>query len=754
MFSKKKNKRSVEITKKKNKKRDSYRISYFFSGFLYMLLFSFLNFILYITAGDYSIFNKFGHLNTEILLVFVVIAAVSFVIMLLLSFSKVFVKLFLSFFTAFIIYKSLDMLLVVDVSYFISSLQDSLISSLGVDATNYIMNNGNLILSAVFGLIFFIFLLTHRAKFISLMALVLLGVVSVVTLVSNVKINHIEKTGKNILVKDGTDKGKNFVYIVLNQSGNLTELNDYLSSEYVKDTKESKRYLDIVAGFYANYNFELFTNSFTTQKDKKKSVIANMNFNNEFDKDLKDYADEVYNTDILSYNKQKPIATYMNKNELYKYLLDNNYNINVYNTRNVNMCSGVDNIKKCKRYLTKPSAVDKLYISDLSKSIWSGMKWLNSLGLINYRLTYKMLTKYMVDVSLYPLISKNFDEIYSANQFDIINDMIVDIKSSDKKQNNAYIAYLMLPSDALVFDEYCRAYDDLTEWQSLNYNDWQNISPKLINDTHIAYGKQLACSYGMLGKLIDNIKEVINDESNIIIIQGDGNIYDKKDIIFKKTGNDDLLKLKSDYFAGYAVFDGSKNKFIANNEFCDISTLLSNKFGEKKSCAGFDYFKFHESFKYKLDKLMSDRSKFNYDYDKSKKVYSNWKLEWNKNYNEYLDEYKLEHEEKNNFKSIFERINSGKGKLGLIREIPSEKVEPIVNDVEKTKAVKKPEELIIKKVDEVSEVVEKAEIKDVKIEDISSKIDDILVPDDIDIELEKTTNEIENDLKDIDNKKP
>ncbi len=763
------NKVAIPILRKR--KAESYRISYFFTGFIYIALFLFLNFILYITAGDYSIFNKFGHLNTEIFMIFGVIIIVSFLLMLLFAFSRFLSKLFLALFTGCILYIFMDMFLAVDISYFIMSFQPQLSSFLDPIYVDYILSHGNVILSAVIAFILFITLLLNRARFIGVSSLVLVGLISVVILLSSITLKNNNNIDDKVVSKE--DMGNSLVYIILNRHGNFVELNEYFSSEYLKEPQKYKKYLDIVAGFYANYNFELFNNSFNTHKDSSQSVMANMNFDSRFDrnidsKDMK-YFDEDYSIGLIYYNNDSFNLKPMKENELFKNLKQNGYNINVYNTKNVDLCS-VGEIDKCRSYITKPISVDNLYLDNMKKMMILVVKWLNALHIFDYKLMYKLIGPYIDKVEDYPFIYKQFNEVYAANQFNVIDDMITDMKGSDKSKNNAYIAYLMLPSSSLVFDQYCRVQNEFSEWQSLGYNDWQMVNDKTIEKTHKAYGEQIACSYGMIGKLMENMKHQGMLDKSVVVIHGDVNIGDKKDVKYKRSINDEIKKMRNNYFTTYAIFDSGRNKFIPNNVFCDISSLLSARFGNVKKCVGLEDLKFHPNFNVHINKLISNRNQFLYDYDNAKKVYQEWHIKWNDEYSKHIEDYQKSYNslkkprKEIGKKAVGLKAKTSKALINIETPMAEEIIEPkylieeevvdkVIQSVEEPKATieekvqKVDDEVISEKevetvVDEVIPVINKMETQENGVEDeievegkIANEIDEILGVDDIEQDI-------------------
>ena len=333
---------------------------------------------------------------------------------------------------------------------------------------------------------------------------------------------------------------------------------------------------DLMVGFYALNNFEIYPNAFV----KKNETVSNMiDIFNQVDYTSTTSGNRAYSEFINSWDFIHGGLDYfsLEENRLYDYLWENGYGISTYAMPGFNTCikGGSLNTDRCviKSYKTVP-------VYDKNRTVEQNVyalltEWILSLKSRDLKSVAKMLAG-MSPLKGIKVTAEN--RRVSLEGAPAVVDEAGEDFSRDKA-GQVYMIYVDLPSDIYMYDEFCNL-KPRKEWVALKDNSLANGG---IDEKRKAYADQAKCAIGKLQEYMDIVTESYKNAKTDIIIQGVSTIRELAGMTGGRYGN-----FVKDQLVNLAIRKGKRPKFLINANICLASDFTKTLIRYQDYCYSID----------------------------------------------------------------------------------------------------------------------------------------------------------------------
>lgn len=544
--------------KKEKKVNDSFASYWFNLIFLFIIGFSLLgiDFTLYTATKSGNIFNNFPVLQPEIIISLAAIAIVTLLI-----------YFFLSGFTVLLCILTGGIGFAVFYAFLNQFADFSTLATIGYSSV-YIAGAAAIL---IFVLLFF-----SNTKFRFFFAFLSLAIFGAVGYYCNRSLpdfsvdNYSAPSAQN----ESNRKIVNIMLPNLPSYAYLSTLDDQNTNKYYRD-----QLVSVMMGFYAKYNFKLFTNSFTKSGNPNQNAADSLNL--QLPEDI--YANlqnKLIKTNRWNFEQHNNFDTYLQHYKLLDILREQGYNINAYQSTGINLCQQNNQIvvNRCVTQNTFPSF--KKYaqnVSPVENSIILLIKWLESTKwLDNFNKTIYNNINGLFSADNLPIIGKSFNNLHVVNSIETLNKLFTDI--TQDQGNNAYFAVIDFPSDMYLFDNMCNL-KDMQSWQVKNNQPW--VKQHNSMEKRSAYFQQTMCLYGKLGQFMEKLKNTGELKKTTVIIQGLIGIDDDYE-------NESLTnRFLNTQMSPLAIYTPENKSFSINKSICSTPSLI-NQFFTGEKCVNFN----------------------------------------------------------------------------------------------------------------------------------------------------------------------
>ncbi len=354
---------------------------------------------------------------------------------------------------------------------------------------------------------------------------------------------------------------------------------------------------DMIVGFFADNDFEVYPNAFVQKNDTMSNIIDILN--------QVDYTSQS--------SRNRGIAEFINnwnfvhgsldvfsleRNELNTRLKENGYKVSMYAMPGFNFCMRGDDFY-ADRCVVKADKRVSLYDTQVSteKNVYALLgEWIMSLKSRNFNSFAKMFIN-MSSLKNYKVLAENrrVSEEGSPAVFDVLlNDFRRD------PDGHSYIVYIDLPSDMYIYDEYCNL-KPRKDWIALKDN---SIYPGGIDAKRKAYAEQTKCVIGKMQEFMEALHNNPKLKRTNIIVQGVSTIQELAEV----SGD-----IYSNFVAGGLVTLGLRraqaSKFLINANICLASDFTKTFINFQDYCYSLDSMpKYKSEDKYILKKNLINNS--------------------------------------------------------------------------------------------------------------------------------------------------
>lgn len=369
--------------------------------------------------------------------------------------------------------------------------------------------------------------------------------------------------------KAGIAKDKNIIYFMLPKFPSYQFL-DNVNDDNFKELK------NLMLGFYATNKFEVYSNAFVTKRDIINNVAEIYNQVDYLDPRgiNRGYAEYINNWEFI---KGNTVYASLENNKLYDNLFEEGYGISTYSMSGFDLCFTKDEMYT-HRCVTRGLKRVNLYNNkvNLENNVYALLaEWLNSFEFYFLRRTIRELAdkSWIKDLNV---LSQN-RRISNEGAIKIFDKLMNNIGQDN--MGHVYMVYVDLPSINYVYDEFCNI-KPREEWKAINDN---SIYAGGITEKRKAYVDQTKCLIGKMQMLIDYMKETKKLVNSDIIIQGVSSVRELAEMSGGVYAN-----FVADNLVGMAIRKSARPKFMENTGTCLASDFAKTIIQKKGFCYSID----------------------------------------------------------------------------------------------------------------------------------------------------------------------
>ena len=415
-----------------------------------------------------------------------------------------------------------------------------------------------LLLSAAFGALLFLYAEKFLIVCVTVFSIIFLGVLQKDSL--HHKYDHDFTEIYSSKINDANDDNKKFIYIM------LPNLSSHKTLAMMDNPAASYAY-NLISGFYAKNNFEIYPNSFIEYSNQFINITQSVNA----------FSDKGPDSHMLSTMILYRYWQFFNINDEYIFLKNNQlydsfrkagYKISAYKSRGIDLCrkNHEFNVDRCIEKINFPVNLYDSGMSAFARAKLLFAEWFVSMRILNTSPVYSFLKTFANPESM-PLFRVNYNNMYVVNSlktFDVLAENIL----SDKGRQ-AYFVYADIPSDMFVYDEFCNIKNS-SQW--VNKEDPVWIKDNDISLKQKAYIDQTKCLFGKLQNFIDKLNQENLFDNTVLIINGLSSNHN-----FDKSAFEDITdNFIYDNMVTTAIKSPTIKDFIVNENICSAKSIVRN----------------------------------------------------------------------------------------------------------------------------------------------------------------------------------
>ena len=355
----------------------------------------------------------------------------------------------------------------------------------------------------------------------------------------------------------------------------LPKLPSYQFLNSIRDTN-FREFRDLLIGFYATNDFEIYPNAFVKNGDTMSNIIDILN---QVDYTSTTSANRGFseldnNWNFIHGGLDKYVLEY---DQLYDYMVKQGFGVSKYAMPGFNFCVA-DNAFFSDRCVIKGYKTVSLFDKNVSleNNVFALLgEWVLSLKIKELRPIAKKL---IASSTL-----KNMKVISENRRVSLEGGAAIFEKlSSDYRRDEGgqfYLAYVDLPSDVYIYDEFCNV-KPRDKWVSLKDNTITSVG---IDEKRKAYADQAKCLVGKLQEYMEEISETPRLKKTDIFIQGVSPLRELAGV----TG-DMYSNFVADKLVNLAIRKGKKPKFLINANVCLASDFTKTWLKNQDYCYTLD----------------------------------------------------------------------------------------------------------------------------------------------------------------------
>ena len=551
-----------------------------------------MDFILFVGAGNFSIFDNF-FLSNEVAGVLIIIAMTITAIYAVFSKIRIAQDILMGFSVFAFFYALYSQFAQFNAYGFIADW-------FSLSANNIFHQYSALFVSLLFGIAAF-YLYYKKKQYIMgftffvflLFCSVLLNKFIIQNKSDEFIVTYDDNTGNNI----GLRENQKAVYFFFPEASSYKTLSTW------ENLPEAKETIELMLAFYVKNKFKLFSNAYIKEKTQYFNLINSLN-----PQYKGDVTDNIMRTKILYrywkfFNPTEEFI-YPKNSKLIETYTNSGYKTTAYKSRIVDLCTEKHEMK-VNRCVEKVSVPVNFY----GKNIDYGEKvkiilaeWAQSTGLFaKLPFIYNALNL-VYDADKIPLVGINYNNLYVINSTHTFDALLEDIKKD--KGNQAYFVFVDLPADMYIYNEFCEI-KPISGWVSLNAASRKNTESENLKKK--AYLEQVRCMYGKLEEFIQALEKENLLNKTTLLIQGTSSFHkDKFGIPF----TDNFINSR---LVNMAYREEDPYDFEVNDYICSTSDILNSILYGADHCTDLEDVNTHITVKFKLYKKLTETT-VNKDY--------------------------------------------------------------------------------------------------------------------------------------------
>lgn len=624
---------------------------------LYVFLLLSINLILFTGSGNLNIFQQNIFIVPEVLSLFGFSFLVSACLMLIFSFSEKIQNIICVFFTYWFIVVLFNQFAQFDYQGFMGNYLNA---RAGFQLPVTLFSSSHIIMAFVLSCLFAWFIFKAPIKvfgiYVMLFVFTLLGIVRS-DYISTKKQHEFIELYQSRFQQSGAEgkKQQKFIYIML---PNLTSYK-YFGALDTPDTRSAQ---DIITGFFAKNNFEVYPNACNINGDAFLNIIQALNYET-----LGNYDEHIMKTMLLyKYWKFFNVSddyVRLKNNQMFDSFKKSGYKISAYKSQGVDLCrKKYDfNVDRCIEKLNHPLNLYSMDIPTNDRTKLLFIEWLSSMNIFNDLSWLYQPLRLVTEPEELPMIGINYNNLYVVNSIKTFDVLLDHIKNDKGRQ--AYFVYADIPSDMFIYDEFCQIKPQ-SQWISLQNLPWVKVDK--ISLKRQAYTEQTKCLYGKLQEFLDKLNDKKLLQNTVMIINGmsgtnnfTSKLYENydEDVIYNRLT---MLAIKA---------PNNKNISI-KDDFCSPAEILEHYLYNAPQCMDTKTSDIHIKL---WNKLNAELKRLDISESRAKtniKIFEQWYNRWSKHNVNYNTDINLD-----------TKPHEGKSETNISSDVPELKNDNLKNAV-------------------------------------------------------------------------
>ena len=597
----------------KDKKKPKRRLrEYFADLFIKSLLLAVLlclDFTLFAEAGSYNLFTAEQSLTPEAAWIYTAIAAFSFAVLFLFSFSLTLQNFIIALASAFLLLTIFNQFALFDQTSLLATYLGTTRMAGAADVFN---NYSHLVIAAFLLIVVFIFLSFAKRS----SQTYLLGTLLLIWggLMSEAYFNPVSRAfdTKSALNDESTHPdSRNFIFIGLQNAPSYFKL-----KTFDKDGKNAavKQAADNILGFYQQNNFTYYPYAYVSHTRNPYLNMAE-SLNPESYKAPEDLLlSNVIMNRYWNFKNLNNERIYLRSNRLFDIFHKKDYNLRIYQGQGIELCSINSrlSVNSCVEKVGLPINLSELPFSLPQKTALLAAQWLESTGFIpGIDSLLGIASAFSRNVAPLHFSAKQLKSYNAFKTLDLIAEDIV-----EDRGNNAYFTVIDFPGNLFIYDSLCNL-KPVSRWISA-----QDQSTGL-SERHKALAEQTDCLYGQLENFMQKLQKSGKLKHTTIIIQG-------LDVPFPAMPGleKNLFKsFQSNKQTGIAVYDPLKNQTDIDYRMCPTPAVINSSLN-KKACTELENFATTDKLK---TEMLTDARKQKLDnrqIEAARTAFKKWYASW------------------------------------------------------------------------------------------------------------------------------
>lgn len=576
---------------------------------IYVFMLMAIDLVLFTDSGNINIYGGKYFLSEDILGLLGVLLVVVAVVMICASFVRWMQNIICALMTAWFVVVLFHQFAQFDYNGFWSNW-------LGVSSPAFLQTHSALLTAVLISLLVLWFLfntnLIFLTVYVSLFVIAFIGIIRYGCNNASEQHDFIELY-QSRLKNNAEEHEEKFIYLML---PNLPSYKYFVAQK----TEEDARVAQIMTGFYAKNDFEVFANAYTQDDNYFMNMVRSVNlFSN--DAPQKHVMDT-----MLLYKYWK----FFNVNDEYVFLKDNQmfdtfrkagYNISAYKSRGFDLChkNHMFNVDRCTEKLNRPINLYSMNMSRFDRAQMLMLEWFSSMKIFKDMSNVYQILRVFGEPDKMPLVGINYNNLYVINSvktFDVLADNII----SDKGRQ-AYFVYADIPSDMFIYDEFCQI-KPRHDWVNMEDMPW--VKKAKTSMKRKAYDEQTICLFGKLQEFLGRLEEEGLLNKTVLIVEGMSSINNFQVKSYDKFIDDFIY----DKLVTLAVKSPLNQKVSFNNEICESDSIIREYLYKDKNCSGLDGINIHKSLKSGLVSGLSALDLSDEQVSENIKSFDAWYASW------------------------------------------------------------------------------------------------------------------------------
>ena len=599
------------------KDSDKFKISALVIGTILKIIYVFtlmaIDLVLFTDSGNLNIYGGEYFLSSELLWPLGILLVITTLIMIIASFLRWAQNILCALMTCWFVVVLFNQFAQFDYNSFLG---DYLKSFLGSAVPGFLYNHSSVIVACFLSLLVLWFLFCTNLIFLTIY--VLLFVIAFVGILrygfNNAGEQHdFIELYQSQLKNNADNHGEKFVYIMLPNLPSYKYFN-------MLATQDARRVEQLMTGFYAKNNFEVFGNAYTKDDSYFMNMVRSVNL----------FSDDAPQNHVMDTMMIYKYWKFFNVNDEYVFLKDNQmfdtfrkagYKISAYKSRGFDLChkKHMFNVDRCTEKLNRPINLYSMNMSPLERSQMLLLEWLSSMKLFSDMSSVYQALRIFGEPQNMPLVGINYNNLYVINSIKTFN-VLADNIIADKGRQ-AYFVYADIPSDMFIYDEFCQI-KPRHEWINMENMPWVKVDNTVLKQR--AYYDQTKCLFGKLQEFIDRLADENLLEKSVVIVEGMSSVNN-----FRNKPYDDFVDdFVYDKLVTLAVKSPIKHTNVFNNIICESDSIVRHYLYKDKNCEGLAGINIHQSLKDNLLNKLAELDVTKKQAENNEEAFNDWYASW------------------------------------------------------------------------------------------------------------------------------